>query len=176
MLTYADYCAIPHDGKRYELLDGKIYVGTSPTTQHQRISRNLKFALHGHVLEHSLGEVLNAPVDVILDRGTVVQPDLLFVATPRLAIIRQRAVEGAPDLVVEILSESTESMDGGPKRQVYARYGVTHYWIVAPAGCSLAEHVLHERAYDLRATYLAGQPCKTAAFPELTLDLAAIFG
>jgi Uma2 family endonuclease len=175
LLTYDDYCAVPEDGKRYELLEGELFVGPSPTTRHQRVSRNLEFVLHSHVSARELGEVLDAPMDVILDRRTVVQPDLLFVSTARLGIITERAVEGAPDLVVEILSERGEARDLGYKKQLYARYGVMHYWVIDPEGRSLAEYVLSERSYSLRGTYVAG-PCTTALFPELAIDLRAVFG
>jgi Uma2 family endonuclease len=146
-----------------------------PTTDHQRISRNLGFLLHGYVQEHRLGEVLCAPVDVILDRGTVVQPDVLFVSTPRLGMISKRGIEGPPDLVLEILSDGTESFDRGTKRQIYLRYGVTHYWIVDPEARVLAEHVRSGNDYELRATHAAPAVCCTSAFPDLELDLARVF-
>jgi len=112
LLTYEDYRALPEDGRRYELLEGEIQISPSPSTRHQRISRNLEVLLHLHVQQHGLGEILDAPVDVILDRGTVAQPDLLFVSTPRLAIISERGIEGPPDLAVEILSESRLEVAG----------------------------------------------------------------
>jgi Uma2 family endonuclease len=119
--------------------------------------------------------VLDAPVDVILDRATVVQPDLLFVSRERLGIITERAVEGTPDLAVEILSEHGAARDLGYKHQLYARHGVQHYWVVDPDGKSLAEHVLSERAYSLRGTCLDSATCTTALFPELAIDVQAIF-
>jgi len=176
LLTYEDYCAVPQDGRRYELLEGELCVGPSPTSRHQRVSRNLEFILHAQVSARGLGEVLDAPMDVILDPGTVVQPDLLFVAASRLAIITERGVEGAPDLAVEIVSGRTGTFDRGPKRQLYARYGVAHYWIVDPDGRSLAEYVLQDRNYGLRATYQANSSCTTALFPDLPIDLASVFG
>lgn len=175
LLTYEDYRAMPDDGRRYELIEGEIQMAPAPGTQHQRISRNLEFILHAFVEQHRLGEMLDAPVDVILDRGTVVQPDLLFVSTPRLDMISRRGVEGPPDLVVEILSESTQSLDRGAKRQVYARYGVAHYWIVDPESRAIAEHVRTGTDYELRATHTAPGTCRTALFPELQLDLARVF-
>lgn len=176
-LTYEDYCALPVDGRRYQLIEGEICVGPAPTSRHQRISRNLEFILHAHVSARGLGEVFDAPIDVILERGTVVQPDLLFVAPARAAIITERGVEAAPDLVVEILSPSTEALDRGPKRQLYARHGVAHYWIVDPDARSLSEYVLQGGGlYALRATHPAGQPCTTAVFADLAIDLAAVFG
>lgn len=176
VLTYDDYAAMPADGRRYELHEGEIYVNPAPTPRHQRISRDLEFLLHAHVVEGQLGEVFNAPIDVILGRVTVVQPDIVFVARERLAMVSERGIEGAPDLVVEILSPSTEVVDRGAKLQLYARHGVRHYWIVDPAACSLAEHVLADRDLALRGTFTAPDRCTTALFPDLVIPLADILG
>lgn len=176
LLTYDDYCRLPDDGRRYELFEGELAVTPAPSTQHQRISRNLEFILHAYVQTDDLGEVLDAPVDVIFDRGTVLQPDILFVAKARLALITQRAVEGPPDLVVEILSSGTQERDRGVKQQLYARYGVRHYWILDPATHSLSEYVLADSAYALRGTATAPSRHTTLLFPELSIDLGAVFG
>ncbi len=174
-LTYEDLHQLPEDGRRYEILEGELHVTPAPTTEHQRISRNLEFLLHEHIVRHDLGEVLDAPVDVILDRNTVVEPDLVFVARARLDIIRPHAIEGAPDLVVEIQSPSTAQRDRGAKQQLYARYGVVHYWRVDASARSLTELVLASGNYELRATHVAGQSFESALFPGLTLDLERVF-
>jgi Uma2 family endonuclease len=175
VLTYADLQCMPEDGRRYEILHGELHVTPAPSTAHQRISRNLGFLLHGHVQSRGFGEVLYAPVDVILDRVTVVQPDLVFIASARLGMVRDRAVEGAPDLVVEILSPSTEQRDRGAKQQVYARYGVLHYWLVDGAARTLTELVLAHGAYTQRAVHQLGEPFRSAALPELSIDLGTVF-
>jgi Uma2 family endonuclease len=173
-LTYADLQTLPEDGRRYEILEGELCVTPAPTTHHQRISRNLEFALHAHVSEFELGEVLYAPVDVMLDRQTVVQPDIVFVSTARLALVGERAIEGAPDLVVEIASPATEQRDRGAKQQLYARYEVAHYWRIDPAASTLTELVLEQGGYVLRATHRAGEPFRSELFPRLSIDLAAV--
>lgn len=174
-LTYEDYRAMPDDGRRYELIEGEIRMAPAPLTLHQRVSRNLAVLLHLHVQERGLGEILAAPTDVILDRSTVVQPDLLFVSTARLGMISRRAIEGPPDLVVEILSDGTQSFDRGAKRQIYARYGVGHYWIVDPEARVLAEHVRRGNDYELCGTHAAPSTCRPAPFSDLELDLARVF-
>src|SRR4030095_2540449 len=98
LLTYADYAAMPDDGRRYELHEGSLVMTPAPGTSHQRILRDLLVVLHRHVSAHGLGIVLPSPVDCILSDTTVVQPDLVFVATDRAAIVTQRAIEGAPSL------------------------------------------------------------------------------
>ena len=77
--TYADYRLLPED-RRYEVIGGSLLMTPAPTTSHQRISRNLAVALHAHVSDRSLGEVLLAPCDVVLTETDVVQPDILFVS------------------------------------------------------------------------------------------------
>ncbi|HEX6244931.1 MAG TPA: Uma2 family endonuclease [Polyangiales bacterium] len=176
VLTYDDLRATPDDGRRYELLEGVLCVTPAPSTTHQRISRNLGFVLHRYVSERGLGEVLNAPIDVILDPTTVVQPDLVFVAGARRGFISERGIEGAPDLVVEILSPSTAQRDRGIKQQLYAHFGVAHYWCVDPASSTLLELVLTGAAYAVRATHgLGTPPLRSALFPELPIDLTLVF-
>ncbi|MCG8556271.1 MAG: Uma2 family endonuclease [Proteobacteria bacterium] len=175
VLTYEDYRRLPDDGRRYELFEGEVYVTPAPLVVHQRISRNLEFQLHRYVQQHGLGEVLDAPVDVILGRTTVLQPDLLYVSRKREAIVTRHGVEGPPDLVIEILSDSTRERDRGVKQQLYARHGVAHYWIVDPATKTVAEHVLEEGGYVLLRTYVANDVMAPALFPELAIDLATVF-
>ena len=130
-LTYQDYLLLPDDGKRYEILDGDLYMTPSPSVQHQRISGKLFQALAQHVEAHRLGEVFAAPLDVILAVDSIAQPDLLFLSTERLSIARE-VVHGAPDLVVEILSPGTRERDRTLKRHLYARHGVRELWLVDP--------------------------------------------
>ncbi len=128
-LTYEDYCQLPPDGRRYQLVEGELFVTPAPATAHQRVSRNLEFVLIGHVKEHKLGVIYDAPIDVILDNQTVVQPDILFVSRERIELVSDRGIEGAPDLVVEILSPRTQKIDRTTKLRVYARAGVQHIWL-----------------------------------------------
>ena len=174
VLTYDDYCRLPDDGRRYELLEGEMFVTPAPTTSHQRISRNLEFVLYSHVRENALGEVFDAPIDIILGRNVVVQPDLVFVARHRAEIITERGVEGPPDLVVEILSPSTQDRDRGPKQQIYARYGVQHYWLLDPKAKTLTQLVLENNVYKLLATHGLGS-IQLAPFSQLTIDLEEVF-
>lgn len=130
LLTYEDYAALPADGKRYELVDGALVLMTGPNIRHQVILWNLSGALFNHMRQHPGGRVLFAPFDVVLDVHQVLQPDLLFVSDERKAVLTEANAQGAPDLVVEILSPGTMRRDRGRKRQLYAQYGVKELWIV----------------------------------------------
>lgn len=100
-LTYDDYVRLPDDGRRYEIIDGELEVSPAPAPRHQRVSGNLLVLLHTYVQERGLGQIYHAPIDVILARHSIVQPDLVFVAARRESIITERAIEGPPDLTVE---------------------------------------------------------------------------
>jgi Uma2 family endonuclease len=132
--VYEDLLAMPEDGKRRELLEGELLVSPSPNPRHQRVVRNL-VRLLGRLQDSGLGEVLPAPLDVVFDRHTVFEPDIMFIRAERLGIVGERNVTGAPDLVVEVLSEGSRDMDLGPKLRTYGRHGVGEYWVVdADAG------------------------------------------
>jgi Uma2 family endonuclease len=131
-LTYEDYCALPDDGKRYEVLDGVLVVSPAPVPRHQGVSLRLAALLERYARTNRLGRVYAAPIDVLLSRTTICQPDIVFVARANEHLITERAIEGAPDLLVEILSPSTARRDRGIKARLYGRLGVAHYWIVDP--------------------------------------------
>ena len=131
-LTYEDYVLFPDDGKRHEIIEGDHYMTPAPRTKHQKVSINLASAMAAFAKQKSLGLVLTAPCDVILSDENVVQPDLLFVSAARAAIVTEDNIQGAPDIVVEILSESSRKKDEVTKRKLYERFGVQEYWVVDP--------------------------------------------
>src|SRR5260370_23501277 len=134
-LDYDDYARIPPDGKRYELLEGDLFVTPAPSPLHQRVSKRLQRKLEVYFEARGLGEVFNAPIDVILTLHDVVQPDLVVVTDP--AQISGRGIEGAPALVVEVLSPTTRDHDRTTKARRYAALGGRHYWVLDPEGSRL---------------------------------------
>jgi Uma2 family endonuclease len=125
----ADYLALPEQ-PRCELLYGRLPVTPSPSIRHQRVVRQV----FGFLLDFSNragGEVFVSPLDVRLADHSIVQPDLIYVSSKRAGILGRR-VEGAPDLVVEILSPATARRDVGEKLRLYAESGVAEYWIIDP--------------------------------------------
>jgi Uma2 family endonuclease len=131
-MTAEEYFGLPDDGRQYELIDGVLHMVPSPLTFHQKVSIELAFLLMAFVKQHSLGEVYDAPLDVHLSGSQVYQPDLIFISREREAIITRQRIEGAPDLVIEILSPGSADRDRGVKMQNYARYGVREFWLVDP--------------------------------------------
>jgi len=129
--TYEDYFALD-DGNRYEVFEGELIMTPAPRTFHQRLSHRLDNLLSTFVQNNKLGVVFYSPTDVVFGEDIVLQPDLLFILKERLDIIGEKAILEAPDLVIEILSESTAQIDTVRKKRIYAEYGVREYWIVDP--------------------------------------------
>jgi len=145
-LTYDDLARMPDDGRRHEIIDGVHYVTPSPVRRHQQLVRRLVVAIGGYLELHpDLGEVYTAPFDTVFTQWDVVEPDLLFVAADQLNILTEPNVQGAPALVVEILSPGTKRRDVGVKLQLYDRGGVREYWIVDPEDNIVT---IHRRAAD----------------------------
>lgn len=175
VLTYEDYLSLPNDRNRYEILEGELIVTPSPSLRHQEVSRNLLFLLFSHIKKKNLGRILYAPMDVILDNTTVVQPDLAFVSSQNDQICADRGIEGVPDLIVEILSAYSQKYDRMSKLQIYARYGVKWYWIVEPYEKTLEEYRLGEGFYDLLGTCRENEIFRPGIFPELEIDLSEVW-
>ena len=174
--TYADYAAMPDDGRRYELWDGELSLMPAPGLTHQGILRDLLGILNEHVKRLGLGVVFPSPVDCILADTTVLQPDLVFVANDRRAVLTDRAIEGSPTLVVEILSPSTRRADRTVKAGLYARYGVPWYWIIDPGARTLEALTLREGTYQPAGLLQRGEPGALPPLDGLVLDLGQILG
>ena len=132
-LTYDDFLLFPDDGKRHELIDGVHYVTPSPRLRHQDLVGRLFGAIFVHLQEHpEAGRVFVAPLDVVLSHYDVVEPDLLFIASDQAGIMTEKNIQGAPALVVEVMSKSTRKRDAQIKRRLFEQVGVREYWLVDP--------------------------------------------
>ncbi len=173
-LTVKDYMETPDD-VRCQLIDGELILAPSPTTKHQRISIEISMAVSQFVRRHGLGVVFYAPLDVLLTANDVFQPDILFISNERREIRTAANIQGAPDLVVEILSPSTERHDRGRKQEIYGRLGVREYWIVDPQAETV--EVLSESHSGLTATATYGfeDALVSPLLPGLSIDLAEVF-
>ena len=174
-LTVYDYRAVPEGGPRYQLIEGEMHMAPAPNRYHQHISRNIEFILLKYLEKNPIGEVYDAPFDVVLTAINVYQPDILFVSNEHRAMLTDQGAEGAPDFVVEILSPKTAVLDKGTKLEVYARCGVPELWIVDPDLKRIQVYYLQKNATTPAATYNAKTKFRSALFPRLVFDTARIF-
>jgi Uma2 family endonuclease len=170
---YEDLATFPHDNQRRELFEGDLIVNPAPFIKHQRISGKLQFILQKHLEGSGQGELLVAPTDVRLG-DNVFEPDLLVVLKGGKAVIGKAWVQGPPDLVVEILSPSSEAWDRGRKSTAYARAGVLEYWIVDPERRQLERFVLEADQF-VRAQVLSHETFSTQLMPGLSVDLQSVW-
>jgi len=146
--TYEEYYKL-EDDQRYEIINGELLMAPAPTLWHQDWLSDLNDLVKSFVKKNKLGRLFFAPVDVVLDEENTVQPDLVFVASANAGILRERAIFGAPDLLVELVSPSSVRRDRHEKMTLYARFGVKEYWIGDPANQSLGIFTLKEGRYEL---------------------------
>jgi Uma2 family endonuclease len=177
-LTYEDYLSIPNDGRRHEIVDGEHCVSPAPSPEHQRIVVNLSSNLHFWSRGTGSGRVFVAPVDVVLDELTVVQPDVLWVASQRSTIVEPSHLSGAPNLLVEVLSPSSRRYDEHVKRELYERKGVDEYWIVDTQERSVR---IWSRAGERFGaprllTAASGDLLTSSLLPGFEVALAEVFG
>ncbi len=174
--TREDWLRLPNDGYRYEVLDGELYMTPPPTIKHQRASFHLALKLGNFVLEHNLGEVLLVPCGVYLPNHPVpVQPDILFVHTRQHEIIGGEYVEGAPDLVVEVLSPSNWLYDRREKFQAYQNAGVPEYWIVDYRAGTIKVFFLEKGTYALLNQYESGAVAQSRVLEGFTVAVDELF-
>ena len=172
--TLNDYLSTPGD-KRYQLLDGEMILAPSPSERHQTIVARLYMAVYRFVSEQSLGRAWFAPLDVVLSDYDVVQPDIMFVSNTRSDVVTEANIQGPPDLVVEILSRSTEDYDRGYKQVLYGRCGVREYWIVDPDAETVEVLALDQQGLALQATYRPGETLASPVLPGLAVNVDQIF-
>ena len=179
-LTVAEFHQMEFDENDtylYELLDGELVKKKAPAPRHQRILRDLSFAIHQFVMAGKLGEVLFAPVDVFLNEYNAPQPDLVFVAQNQIDLITNDGTMGVPTLVVEIISPSSIYRDRVTKKALYEQFGIQEYWLIDPADNYIEIFVLTDGEYKLRsAASLEEGQLVSVILPGLTIDLVALFG
>ena len=148
-LRYEDYAKIPEDGQRHEIINGVHFVNSSPSTQHQHVSKRLQYQLYTKIELAGLGVLYDAPIDVQLSEFDIVQPDLVIVLNENIRKITPTKIKVAPHLVVEILSPSTSGNDRTLKKDLYERSGVSEYWIVDPFEQQVEQWALRNGKYIL---------------------------
>ena len=174
-LTFRDWLKFPDDGRLYEVIDGELYMTPPPSIAHQRISRDLEFLLVRYVRDNDAGEVLDAPVGVKLADDDIVEPDIVVVTKPNAAKIGEQVIDGAPDLVIEILSPGTARRDLVIKREKYLAAGVREYWIVDPASRAVEVLALEQGAYVRHGLFAREDVLTSRVLAKLTIALREVF-
>ena len=172
-LNYDDYLNFLNDGKRHEIIEGEHYMTPAPQTRHQIVSRNIESILAGYIETNSWGQILYAPVDVLLSDTTIVQPDILFIRKDREHIIKKNFIEGPPDLIIEILSPGNERMDRFTKMKHYALFAVPEYWIIDYEARILEQYKLKGQIFQRKGVF--SESFSSSLFPNLKIELSQIF-
>lgn len=174
-LTYDDYALLPQDRNRYEIFEGELYMTPSPTLLHQYALIQLAWILMNHVNPRKLGRIFVAPLDVLLSEFTILQPDILFLRHSKIPAATAKNLQVAPDLTVEILSPTSIEQDRIHKKRIYARHGVSHYWIVDPETRTFEAYELAGADYRLAGSFSGDATATTSLFPELVIPLAQLW-
>lgn len=141
------YSLLP-EGTRCEVVENQLYMRPAPIRKHQRISGIIQSKLFAFVEENGLGEVYDAPTDVYIDEKNIFQPDIFFVSNKNRKALTYKGIEGAPDLVIEILSPSNSDHDSVRKKAVYERCGVKEFWIIDLEARSVHGFILNKGKYQ----------------------------
>lgn len=172
-LTDEDLPNTPDDGNRYEIIGGELVVSPAPTPKHQRVHYRISRLVGDAVERDNLGEVFFVPLDVRFDPHDIVEPDLLFIRKDRFHIINEKLIEGAPNLVAEVLSPSTRGRDQVRKMALYATAGVPEYSIADPDNADLAIYTLDHGQYQRQEP--SGDSVRSVIIPDLIVDIARLF-
>ena len=176
-LTYEDFVRFPDDGLRHEILDGDHHVSPSPSLWHQTVLQNLYRELDEFIRPRRLGRLFCVAVDVVLAPHDIVVPDLLFVSAERAGMFTAANLQGAPDLLVEVLSPSGRKRDEVIKRDRYEQTGVREYWLVDPEAETVKVFRREGERYGrpLLLSLRDGDALTTPLLPELSIALATVF-
>ncbi len=157
------------------MIEGDFDMTPAPGEKHQRISRNLQFELHKFLDKNPVGELYDAPFDVILEESTVVQPDLLIVLENRRSRIVPEGLRGAPNFLVEIVSPSARSRDTQLKRRLYEKFGVEEYWIVDPESETVEQLVASQAMFETQGVFSRSDTVVSKSISGMRIDFSKVF-
>ncbi len=175
LLSLDSYFELPESNRPMELLFGVVHEPPAPFYPHQAVVTRLTALLDRHVRRFQLGRVCVSPTDVVFDRaaGLVLQPDLIFVSSERLEIVKDR-IWGPPDLAIEVLSQGTARRDCTVKIGWYREYGVREAWLVDPeAGTVEVRDLTSDR--DVSPIYEGTSQIRSLVLTRLRLRVNAVF-
>src|SRR3954454_600148 len=175
--TYEDYLRLPDDGNRYEVIRGALYVTAAPNFKHQFSVVKLVSALDRFVSERDFGVVLAAPFDVLLPVGIAspVEPDVMFFRAGNEPREDDKNFQGVPDLIAEVLSPRTRSLDRKVKLEAYQDAGVPEYWRVDPAARMVIVDILENGRYVEFCRGGMGDRVRSAVLPGFEVEVARLF-
>lgn len=174
-LTVHDYMQLPEDTKKTELIEGELFMSPSPLRFHQDILIRLSSMIWSYLQAKPIGKVYAAPFDVVLTDLNVFQPDVCYFSKARYTSLTKQGADGAPDLVIEILSPGSVKHDLGVKKEIYARTGVEEFWSVDPVKRTITVYQLSENSTTPRATLVEGKTLTTPLLPGLKIKVRDVF-
>ena len=172
--TYDDLFSLPEDGRRYEIIEGELYEMPAPNLVHATIVINC-IALLLPIVSALGGRVFTAPLDVFFEGADPVQPDIVVILPGWPGNLALRGPEGAPDLLIEVLSPANRGHDVLTKRALYARAGVREFWIVDPVSRGVEVLTLDRDAFHTVQRASGDDAVISSLLAEAALPLAAIF-
>lgn len=173
IFTYQDLQLYEPDQYRHEIVEGEQYMSPSPSIIHQRIVRKLGIFLSSYVEKYKLGEIFISPIDVVFHDVDVSVPDIFFISNENSKIIKEKNIQGAPNLIIEVLSPNSIIRDKQLKYKQYTYYGVEEYWIINHENKLVEIHDL--RQSKLIKLVSANHILNTPIFPNLNLPVETIF-
>ena len=174
-VSYEDILSLGETNQRIELFDGDLVMAAMPALYHQRIATQLTLLVGPYIVKNDVGVLYGAPIDVVISEYVVFQPDMSFVQKSRLHICEKERMTAAPDLVVEILSPSTEKRDRSIKLREYARGGATEYWIVSPESREIEVYCISPNGFQHVQTFGDQDTFNTSLFPNLHFRVQEVF-
>jgi Uma2 family endonuclease len=172
--TYDEMVAeLPETNQPVELWNGEIIMSPAPHPDHQTIVLNFAVALREFVAAGKSGKVFVSPLDVVLTPRRVVQPDILFIAKNRLGMIGSH-IDGAPDLVMEVISVGSWQRDRIEKKALYEQAGVTEYWIIDPDAATIEVFALVKGIYQLHSKSMGKDTAKSKLLAGFKITFAEV--
>ena len=173
---YEDYLQLPDDGRRYEIIKGVLYVADAPSYEHQYAVLKLGRYLDEFVEANHLGVIISAPFEVNLaEFSRPVQPDVLFLNNEQKPTGALQNFEGAPSLLVEVISPGSIRIDRKTKFDTYEQAGVQEYWLVDPKTRSIEIYTLSNGEYALLGQYTGDEVVESKVLVGITLATKSVF-
>lgn len=173
--TVDDYLQLEESLTPCQLINGELIMSPAPTPYHQLVSSNINELLRAEA-KRTGGLSLYSPLDLFIDRKTVLQPDLVYISVQKKEIVTNRGIEGVPDIVVEIISPSNIFTDRNQKKKIYQQIGVPEFWIVDPGNRTLEIYLSTQRDPDTPHLYFADEGIvKSSVLLNLQFELSSIF-